>query len=154
MLINKIFHLHQPVTEARQRLRELGAWNGSENDAEVHCSMIEPEGIGRFELSPPQGQHVSADIQEVPGDEPNRILFRSVGGDVELAGIVELFPIRPNLTEVVLTLDYEAESPLQKAVGTVDRFLNRQLSRIEGCMDQARSAGATDRASGLSEKFA
>ncbi len=67
-----------------------------------------------------------------------RILFRSVGGDVELAGMVELFEIRPALTEVVLTLDYETLSPLQKAFEALDRFLNRQLARIEGCMERVR----------------
>ena len=74
----------------------------------------------------------------MPGDDPNRILFRSVDGTVELAGMIELFPIRPNLTEAVLTVEYEALSPLQKAIDAMsialDRFLNRQLARIEGCM--------------------
>ena len=135
MLINKIFHLHQPVTKAHQRLRELGTWNGLENDAEVHCSMM--EGIGHFEFKAGYGQRVSTDIEEVPGDDPNRILFRSVGGNVELAGMIELFPIRPNLTEVVLTLEYEAVSPMRKVFEAVDRFLNRQLARVERCMGRA-----------------
>jgi uncharacterized membrane protein len=155
MLINKIFHLHQPLPEARQCLRELGTWSGCpENEAEVRCSLIEPEGIGRFEVNSPLGQRVSADIQEVPGDDPNRILFRSVGGNIELAGIVELFPIRPNLTEVSITLDYEPVSPLQKVFGTLDRFLNRQLARIEGCMERARTARETRAAAPLTGKFA
>ena len=152
MITNKIFHLHQPVTEARETLRELGAWNGSEDDAEVRCAMIEREGIGRFEFSTHQGQRVSSDIQEVPGDDPNRILFRSVGGNVELAGMIEFFPIRPNLTEVVLTLEYESVSQVQKVLGTLDRFLNRQLARIEGCME--RAVRARDGAAGMSGRFA
>jgi uncharacterized membrane protein len=142
MLIHKIFHLRQPVTEARERLRELGTWSGFEKDIEIHCVMIESEGIGRLEFKNPQGQRVSADIEEVPSDEPNRIMFSSVGGTMELAGMIELYPIRPNLTEAVLTVEYEAVSPLQKAIETMamafDRFLNRQLARIEGCMESAR----------------
>ena len=155
MLINKIFHLREPLPEARQRLREFGNWTGSENDAEMNCSMIEVEGIERFEFSPRRGERVEqvvADIQEVPGDDPNRILFRSVGGNAKLAGMIEFFPIRANLTEVVLTLDYDSVSPLQKAFDTLDRFLNRQLSRIEGCMERACGAGGTEAV--LSGKFA
>jgi hypothetical protein len=72
-----------------------------------------------------------------------------VGGNAEVAGMIEFFPIRPNLTEVVLTLDYDAMSPLQKACDTLDRFLNRQLSRIEGW---AGFPGGPD--GGLSGKFA
>jgi hypothetical protein len=143
MLIHKIFHLRQPVAEARERLRELGTFSASEKDFEVHCAKIEPEGIGRLEFKGRQGERVSADIEEVPGDDPNRILFRSVKGTVELVGIIELYPIRPNLTEAVLTVEYEALSPLKKALEAMsmalDRFLNGQLARAEGCMARARA---------------
>jgi len=143
MFIHKIFHLRQPVAEARERLRELGTFSGSEHDFEVRCSRIEPDGIGRLEFKSRHGHRVSADIEEVPGDDPNRILFRSVEGTVELAGMIELFPIRPNLTEAVLTVEYEAFSPLQKAIEAMstalDRFLNRQLARAEVCVARARS---------------
>ena len=91
-----------------------------------------------------QGHRFTVTIGEVPSDEPNRIMFSSVGGTMELAGMIELYPIRPNLTEAVLTVEYEAVSPLQKAIETMamafDRFLNRQLARIEGCMESARTA--------------
>lgn len=135
MFIYKIFHLHQPVTAARQILRDIGTCRSSEKDFEVTCSKIEPQGIGRLECVIRHGQRVSADIEEVPGDNPNRILFRSVRGPVELAGMLELFPIRPNLTEAVLTVDYEPVSSLQKFIDIfsigMDHFLNRQLARIE-----------------------
>jgi hypothetical protein len=143
MLIQKIFHLHQPVNEARERLREIGSCDSREKDFEVTCSRMEGEGIGRLELRMGHGQRVSADIKEVAGDDPNRILFRSVGGAVELAGMVELFPIRANLTEAVLTVEYEARSPMQKALEAMsmalDGFINRQLARIETCMVRARA---------------
>jgi hypothetical protein len=154
MLIQKIFHLCQPVAEARERLRELGTCKSSEKDFEVTCTRIEPEGIGRLEFKIAHGQQVSADIEEVPGDDPNRILFRSAGGAVNLAGMVELFPIRPNLTEAVLTVEYEAVSPVQKAIEAMstglDRFLNRQLARIEVCMARARSASKP----GVAQRYA
>jgi hypothetical protein len=135
MLIHKIFHMRQPLTAARQRLRNLAPCKSSEKDFEVSCSKIEPQGIGRLECILRPGQLVSADFEEVPGDDPNRILFRSVRGPVELAGMVELYPIRPNLTEAVLTVDIEPVSSLQKVIdlmaGGLDGFLNRQLARIE-----------------------
>ncbi len=145
MLINKIFHLRQPVFEARERLREFETWNWLEPDAEVKC--IERNGIGRFEFGTGPGQRVSTEVEEVAGDDPNRILFRSVGGDVELAGMIELFPIRANLTEAVLTVDYEAESRLQKVIEAMatamDDFVNRQLARIERCMALGSEPGVS-----------
>jgi hypothetical protein len=143
MFIHKIFHLRQPVAEARERVRELGTFSGSEKEFAVHCERIGPEGIGRLEVESGEGERVSADIEEVPGDDPNRILFRSVEGTVELAGMIELYPIRPNLTEAVLTVEYEALSPLQKAIDAMsmalDRLLNRQLVRVEACGSHAGS---------------
>jgi hypothetical protein len=148
MIIHKIFHMHQPVTEARKRLRDFGTWKASEKEGDVQCTVMEQERIGRFEFRTEQGNDILADIQEVAGEDPNNILFRSVRGDLELAGLIELFEIRPNLTEVVLTVDYEPVSALQKVFEGVDRFLNRQLARIE---EWARS---NDRIPALSRRFA
>jgi hypothetical protein len=128
MLFTKIFHLHQSAPAARQRLRDFRTWKPSDNDLD----------------------RLIGDIEEVPCNEPTRIVFRSARGDVALAGLIELFEIRPNLTEAVLTLDYEPLSPLQKAVDAIDRFLNRQLARIESCMERAGSSGAP---SAMSRRF-
>lgn len=127
MLINKIFHLHQPLAEASRRLREPETWE--ELDAQMRITMR--EGTRHFEFIPRNGEPIAADIRELPGDEPGRIIFRSVAGDVELAGMIELFEIRENLTEAVLTVDYKPVSQLQKACVAVDRFLNHMLGRLE-----------------------
>jgi ribosomal protein S28E/S33 len=129
MSIDKIFHLRHPLPEARQRLLDFKIWSGLDHDADIRCSTLDDEGIKRFECTTRQGELLAADIQALPGEDPNRILFRSVRGNVELAGLIELTPIRENLTEVALTLEYEGD--LQKAVDSVERFLNRQLTRIE-----------------------
>ena len=92
--------------------------------------------------------------QSTLGGDPNRMLFRSIGGNVKLAGMIEFFSIRPNLTEVVLTLDYEVVSALRKVTEVVDRFLNWQLAKIEGCIQRGGSARATDDLSPMSQRFA
>ncbi len=129
MFIDKIFHLRQPVAEARRRLRELDMWTAWVEDAEVRCWMS-GEGVGRVEFGT-NGDRMSADIEELAGEDPNQILFRSVRGDLELAGILELVAIRPDLTEVTLTLDYEPARGVRRVVVAVDAFLDRQLARIE-----------------------
>jgi hypothetical protein len=135
MLIHKIFHLRQPLHEARERLRAPGTWTSSDHDVSVNCTAAALEGIGHLEFESRHSGLISADIEEVPGENGDCILFRSVSGDVELAGMIELFPIRPNLTEAVLTVEYEAQSAMQKAIERIsvalDEFLNRQLARIE-----------------------
>jgi hypothetical protein len=144
MFIDKVFHLHQPLPEVRKRLRQPRTWSAWQEDPEVHCSLMEWEGM-RFEFAARQAQRFCAYIEELPGRDPNRIVFRSVRGNVALAGMLELVPIRPNLTEVVLSLDYEAPSAMQKIVEAVDRFLNRQLTRLEadGMVTASRSYTCT-----------
>jgi len=134
MLTSKIFHLHESLPDARERLHKFGTWDASQNDSDAQCALRQPGGISHFELKTVHDLAISADIEEIPSDDPDRILFRSVAGNLELAGMIELFEIRPNLTEAVLTLDYETVSPLQKAFEALDRFLNRQLARIESCI--------------------
>jgi hypothetical protein len=138
MFIQKIFHLRQSIDESRDRLRSLGSFSGSERGVKVRCAMDGPEGAGRLECSSATGQRIFADIEEVAGEDPNCILFRSVDGPVELAGMIELYPIRAQLTEAVLTVEYDVISPLQKAIeamsAALDNFLNRQLEQLEGCM--------------------
>jgi uncharacterized membrane protein len=147
MLITKIFHLHQPLNEAREQLRDLSTWSDTKAESAFKFAPSRTNGVSRIEFPTPNGQSVTADIEEVPGTEPNHILFRSVGGDIELAGLVEFFTIRTNLTEVVLTVEYEPASRLQRAFesigAAVDRFLNRQLAKLD------HSVGPV-----LSERFA
>ncbi len=137
MFIHKIFHLHQPLEDARKRVTELGVFRELELD---RASFI-GDGVGHFEVKTRLGGRLSADIRLLPDSEPDRLLFQSVSGNVSLAGLVEFVQIRPNLTEVVLTVDYEVASPLQRAfdtlTSTLDGFLNQQLARLEVCLKQA-----------------
>lgn len=139
MYIQKIFHLHLSLEASRERVLECGAlW-----ELEIERATFTHD-RGHFEVETGLGDRLSSDIRKLPGEDPNRILFQSVGGNVELAGMVEFAPIRENLTEVTLTLDYEMVSPIQRAFDALtsnfDRFLNRQLIRLENCLQ--RPAGS------------
>lgn len=137
MFIHKIFHLNQSLEEARNRVTVFGAFRELTN----HSARFDDNGTGHFEVKTRLGQRISADIRQVPDADPNRLLFQSVGGNIDLAGMIEFVPIRANLTEVVLTLDYEVASSLHRAFDllttTLDRFLNRQLTRLELCLQSS-----------------
>ena len=74
-------------------------------------------------------------MAEVEGDNPAQTLFRSHRGNLEVVGVLEYFEVKPNLTEVVLTLEYRIHSPIFRILDYIgkgtDRFLNRQLEQIE-----------------------
>ena len=133
MLIQKFFHLHQPVHEARSRLATIASYRRQLEG--VSKAMIATDGIAHFRFEPGLGYSVNVDLAQVPCSASDCALFRSVGGNVEVTGMIEFFEIQENLTEVSLTIDYELKAPLARIVdglaGVVDRFFNAQLRRMQ-----------------------
>ena len=66
MFIHKIFHLHQPLEDARKRVTELGVLRELELD---RASFI-GDGVGHFEVKTRLGGRLSADIRMLPESEP------------------------------------------------------------------------------------
>ncbi|MEA3187959.1 MAG: hypothetical protein QOD99_1789 [Chthoniobacter sp.] len=133
MLIEKTFHVHQPIHETRARLATMASYRRQLD--RVTKAVITADGIAQIRFEPGLGYTLNIDLVEIPSAESDRTMFRSVGGNVEVAGMIEYFAIRENLTEVVLTLDYELKAPLARVVDSVtsviDRFLNDQLRRMQ-----------------------
>jgi uncharacterized membrane protein len=75
------------------------------------------------------------ELVALPSDDETQTLFRSVGGNMQVAGMIEFVPIRDNCTEVQVTIEYGIHSPMHSVfdavTNAVDRFLNKQLRRIE-----------------------
>lgn len=133
MFIQKTFHIHQNIDETRAGLANIGAYR---RDLEgVRTATMNADGVGRFEIETPSGTSVSVDLVEIISGDQNKKYFRSVRGNVQMAGMIEFFAIKENFTEVVLSLDYEITSSWQRVydalTGAVDNFLNEQLLRIQ-----------------------
>lgn len=133
MLIEKIFHVHQSISETRSRLAAFASYRRQLD--RVSKAMLTADGVAHFRFEPGLGYTLFVDLVEVPDESPDRILFRSVAGNVEATGAIEFFVIRENITEVVLTLDYQLKAPLARAVDSltrvVDRFFDAQLRRMQ-----------------------
>ena len=136
MLIQKVFHIHRSPEETRALLANINSYR--DHLVGVSRAMITADGIGHFEAQTSAGYTLSADVAEVPSSESantNRVLFRSVTGNIDFVGMIEFFEIKENLTEVVLDLDYYLTSPLHRmmdwAAATVDHLINRQIERIQ-----------------------
>lgn len=133
MLLEKIFHLHQPIYETRSRLVALAAYRRQLD--RVSKAVITADGVAHFRFEPGLGYTLFVDLVEIPNETPERILFHSVGGNIEMAGAIEYFAIRENVTEVVLTVDYHLNASLARAVDSltkvVERFFDVQLRRMQ-----------------------
>ena len=150
MFIQKIFHVHQSLHETRTRLAAIGSYRRQFGGVARAC--VSADGIGQFRFEPGLGYELNVEIERIADESPDRVLFRSKSGNVEVAGMIEYFPVLNNLTEVVLSLDYELKAPLARVVdsvsGVVDRFVNQQLRRMqahfEGVGTIANHGGAVE----------
>ncbi len=137
MLIQKIFHVHKPLSETRYRLYNIASYRRQLEGVEK--AMITADGIAHFQIEPSFGYDVVADLIELPNSTQERLLFGSISGNIDVAGVVEFYEVRENLTEIVLTIDYQLKNALARVVdsltGSIDHFLNEQLVRLQTHFD-------------------
>ncbi len=132
MQLEKIFHVHQSLSETQSRLASVTSYRRHLDG--VTKAMI-CDGTAQFRFEPGLGYSINVDLLELAGKTPGQILFRSTSGNIEVAGMIEFFAIREQVTEVVLTLDYQLSAPLARVVDNLthvmDRFLDVQLRRLQ-----------------------
>ena len=133
MLIQKTFHVHQPLQETKDRLANTSLYRRRFFD--VKKAILTADGIGHFEFLTGAGFRALIDVQEVASEDENTKLFASYNGNVDVLGSVEFFAVKPGLTEVVLTVDYRIHSFIFRVVdrltNSVDRFVNHQLALMD-----------------------
>ena len=140
MLIQKSFHLHMLKEEAQSRLANLAGYR--RQFANVEIAVVSPEGgEAHFVFRLPWGFRGDVRLVQVPSENPAQMLFRSSHGNIKVLGVLELFEIRRNLTEVILTLDYNIVPPFSRIIDRLgrglDHFLNRQLQQVEAYFAQS-----------------
>jgi len=144
MLIQKVFHIRQPVDEAQARLSDARSfsrrfWNlGRSGGWRGFWDAVSVIGLqGPFEL------------ELLHTDNKRQVLFHSTGGEMELCGLMELLPVRDRLTEVQLTLEYEMQSPLRRVLdrllGVMNRRVNHHIVEMKRQMDDDGAPGAPAR---------
>jgi uncharacterized membrane protein len=148
MFIQKVLHIHRSLNETRAQLASLASFRRQLPG--VATAVITQDGVGQFDCALPRGLRVHGVLVELPTADPNQILFQSTTGNVDLSGLVEFTPVRDNLTEVQITVDYGFKSPLaamrDRVFRCVEQFFLRQLAaaqvQVEGALAAARSGVA------------
>src|SRR5436190_18455758 len=84
-----------------------------------------------FSFRGPLGFEAHTVLLSVESDSPDQYTFESVGGNINLMGIVDFTEIRPNCTEVTLAVHYEIRNKLfawlDRRVRFVDTFVTAEL---------------------------
>jgi len=127
MIIQKVLHANLTLTETREKLLNLWAYRRFLEGVEAAC--IRDDGHSNWNISLSNGLSVMCELEHSEGDQPNQILFRSLDGNVDLAGVIELTEIRRGLTQIDLLLEYDFQSPIARVVDRMTDGLNRSLDR-------------------------
>ncbi len=127
MLIRKIFHVGESLEKARAHVSDPDNYVVALQ--RVHWSRTADQAT-HLELVLGRGVYARVELKELPTVHPNQNLFRAVGGDLEVMGMVEFFPIREHLTEVEVTLDCTFKRALPRRWRAMERFVEGQLRRI------------------------
>jgi uncharacterized membrane protein len=87
-----------------------------------------------FSFRGPLGFQARTVLLSVDSESPDEYAFESVGGNLDLMGLVEFTEIRPQCTEVTLAVHYEIKNKLfawvDRRLHFVDAFLNSELRSI------------------------
>ncbi len=133
MLIHKFFHVARSLPETQ---RQLEAWHTRQGPLGLQTEFTNP---APWEWPPDAGPQEDITLESLPGAHSRQILFRSLKGPIELAGLIEFFPIRENFTEIELTADctFPSAHPGPAAWDAwFEDFLNAQLQRIEQALNE------------------
>src|SRR5688572_10588039 len=98
MFTQKVFHVRLGLDETLMRLADLRSYRRALDG--LDRAFFTPEGTARFEFVTGAHFHAEVEVVTLPSNDPCQTLFRSVGGNIDLSGLVECFPVRDQLTEV------------------------------------------------------
>ena len=132
MMLHKIFHMNQSVEETKHRLADVSSYRHHLDG--VESADVVGEGVSNWRLQLPLGFRAEFTLSETSLEDGDTLMFKTLGGDLEIVGMVSFHGIKSNLTEVDITLNYESNSPLfnmlDRMLNVGDQFLVNQLRRI------------------------
>src|SRR6184192_1250532 len=132
MLLEKMFHMSQPLAECKARLASIQSYR--RQFLMVTRAMVTSSKTVDFSFRGPLGFEAHTVLLSVDSDPPDQYAFESAGGNIELMGIVDFTEIRPNCTEITLAVHYEIKNKffawLDRRLHFVDAFVNSELRSV------------------------
>ena len=131
MMLHKIFHMNQSVTETKRRLANVSSYRHHLDG--VQQADFSAEGTSNWKLLLPLGFRAEFILTDARADE-NTVVFQSSEGDLKITGMVNFHAVKNNLTEVDLVVNYDSTSMLfnvlDRMLNIGDHFLVNQLRRV------------------------
>jgi hypothetical protein len=87
-----------------------------------------------FSFRGPFGFKANTVLLAIDSESPDQYAFESVGGNIDLLGLVDFAEIRPSCTEITLAVQYDIKNKLfawlDRHLHFVDAFVNAELRSI------------------------
>lgn len=132
MLLEKTFHMSQPLAECKARLSNIQSYR-RQFLMVTKATVTSPRTVD-FSFRGPLGFEAHAVLTGIDNESPDQYAFESLGGNVELTGLVDFTEIRPDFTEITLAVHYEIKNSLfawlDKRLHFVDAFVTGELRSI------------------------
>src|SRR3954466_5733566 len=142
MLLQKTLHMSQPLAECKARLASIQSYR--RQFLMVTKATVTSSKTVDFSFRGPFGFEAHTTLLAIDNDVANEYAFESVGGNIDLMGIVSFSSIRPHCTEVTLALHYEIKNKLfawlDRRVHFVDNFVTAELRSIRAHFEGIRSS--------------
>jgi hypothetical protein len=132
MLLQKTLHMSQPLAECNARLASIQSYR--RQFLMVTRATVTSSKTVDFSFRGPFGFEAHTVLLSVDSDLPDQYAFESVGGNINLIGIVDFADVRPSCTEVTLAVHYEIRNKLfawlDRRLRFVDTFVTAELRSI------------------------
>jgi hypothetical protein len=132
MLLEKTFHMSQPLAESKARLTSIQSYK--RQFVMVTKATVTSSKTVDFSFRGPLGFEARMVLLAVGSDTDDQFAFESAGGNIDVLGLIDFTEIRPNCTEITLAIHYQIKNRLfawlDRKFGFVDTFVNAELRSI------------------------
>jgi hypothetical protein len=132
MLLQKILHMSQSLAECKARLASIQSYR--RQFVMVTKATVTSSKTVDFSFRGPFGFKANTVLLAIDSESPDQYAFESVGGNIDLVGLVDFAEIRPSCTEITLAVQYDIKNKLfawlDRHLHFVDAFVNAELRSI------------------------
>jgi uncharacterized membrane protein len=122
----------QPLPDCKARLASIHSYR--RQFVMVTKATVTSSKTVDFCFRGPLGFQAETVLLAVDSDTPNELAFESVGGNIDVMGLVQFDQVRPSCTEITLTVHYDIKNRffawLDRHFGFVDAFVTSELRSI------------------------
>jgi hypothetical protein len=132
MLLQKTLHMSHRLAECKARLASIHSYR--RQFLMVTKATVTSSKTVDFSFRGPFGFKARTVLLAVDSESSDQYAFESVGGNIDLMGLVDFAEIRPNWTEITLAVHYEIKNKffawVDRRFGFVDAFVTSELRCI------------------------